>query len=434
MTNANGGPPTGHGLDGFYDTLRRPGIVRPAQGRWFAGVATSIARWLGVDPLIVRAGFILFGIFFGMGVALYLLLWLLLPDERGDLRIERALRDGDGGSIFLLVVTAMSVLGGGPWWDDHTSGMRVGSFVLLGVLVWWFLTRTDAGRHLAGPRAAGPPAGPAGMSTGNAAAQAGAAQAGAAQAGASTWTAPTAPPVGAVRPAPPRPRERTRVIGLPAGMLVLGAALLAGATMTSLAGSGGWQGSHLAVGIATGLGVLGLGMVAAGLAGRRSGGLAPLAVIGIVAALFTTSVPAGLTRPWQVGDRSHVVTSLAAVDAYQLGMGELTVDLSGADWKSTSGTDRVTATVGLGQLNVVVPDGVRVTVHARGRAGELLALGSNEGSDQVSGSSGPQPRFRQGGTAWDETVTYGSPGAREEIVVDAEIGLGQVAVRTGHAS
>ena len=96
MTKSNGAPTQGHGLDGFYTALRRPGIVRGRDGRWFAGVATGIARWLGVDPLVVRAGFILFSIFFGMGVALYLVLWLLMPDEQGEIRVERALKHGEG--------------------------------------------------------------------------------------------------------------------------------------------------------------------------------------------------------------------------------------------------------------------------------------------------------------------------------------------------
>ena len=79
MTNSNHAPSQGHGLDGFYAALRRPGIVRGTNERWFAGVAGGIARWLGVDPLVVRAGFILLSIFFGVGVSLYLVLWLLMP-------------------------------------------------------------------------------------------------------------------------------------------------------------------------------------------------------------------------------------------------------------------------------------------------------------------------------------------------------------------
>ena len=159
MTNSNGAPRQGHGLDGFYAALRRPGIVRRSDGRWFAGVATGVARWLGVDPLVVRAGFILFSIFFGMGLALYLVLWLLMPDERGEIHVERALKHGEGSSIFLLVVTAISVLGGGPWWGGDSRGLRFFGFALLVVGAWWFLTRTGTGRDLMAQapwRSAGP--------------------------------------------------------------------------------------------------------------------------------------------------------------------------------------------------------------------------------------------------------------------------------------
>src|SRR4051794_24490139 len=166
MTNSNQAPTQGHGLDGFYAALRRPGIVRGTDQRWFAGVSTGIARWLGVDPLVVRAGFILLSIFFGVGVGLYLVLWLLMPDDRGNLAVERALRDGDGGSIFLLVVTGIAVLGGAPWWGGDFHGPRIIGFGLLVAGAWWFLTRTDTGRDLMTnkPWRNGAPGGP---STGN---------------------------------------------------------------------------------------------------------------------------------------------------------------------------------------------------------------------------------------------------------------------------
>ena len=139
-------PPPGRGLDGLYAALRRPGVARVSQGRWFAGVAGGIARWLGVDPLVVRAGFILFGLFFGVGLGLYLALVLLLPDEQGTIRLEQALRHGDGKSIFLLVITAL-VLFGGPW-DGDSQGFRIGGFVVIGLVAWWFLTRTGTGQEL----------------------------------------------------------------------------------------------------------------------------------------------------------------------------------------------------------------------------------------------------------------------------------------------
>ncbi|EWS99929.1 hypothetical protein N865_19820 [Intrasporangium oryzae NRRL B-24470] len=470
MTKTTHGPTQGHGghgLDGFYAALRRPGIVRSTDGRWFAGVAAGIARWFGVDPLVVRAAFILFGIFFGMGFGLYLVLWLLMPDDRGRLHVEQALKHGDGGSIFLLVVTAISVFGGTPWWNGDFHGIRIAGFVALVVAGWWFLTRTDTGRDLrrqamwgsaepqpwlrkrpegetaeqpgaepsssapaaGAPGAHGPtpppgaagatsaPAGSsAGLSTGNAAANAGA------------W-----PPPGAPRPVAPV-RERSRTIGFAGGLLVLGAAIVAAAVLTEAARLGNWPGSSVSVGLAAGLGVLGLGIVVAGLIGRRAGWLAPLAVFGMMAAIFTSFIPSGLTEPWRAGQQVEKVTTLTGDNAYQLGVGQLRVDLTGADYAATPAVDHVSATVGMGQLDLVLPENVSVTVRARAHAGELLAVSSNEKTVHLMGSDATNEpgQMRYNGTGWDQTVTYGSGPA--QIYVDAEVGLGQIRVNTGSAS
>jgi signal transduction histidine kinase len=55
----------------------------PARGV-LAGVAAGIARRLGIDPLIVRVGFIAASAAGGMGLALYLLGWALMPGEQGE--------------------------------------------------------------------------------------------------------------------------------------------------------------------------------------------------------------------------------------------------------------------------------------------------------------------------------------------------------------
>ena len=446
----------GPGLDGFYDALRRPGVMRASSGRWFAGVSAGIARWLGVDALVVRAAFILFSIFFGMGLALYLVLWLLMPDERGEIHLERALKHGDGGSIVLLVVTVISVLGGGPWWGNDLHGLRVGGLVLLAIGTWWFVTRTDTGRELtgwpwkgsgSGPTAPGghdagrvmdpgstprqddgayepgSPSAPAGASTGNAAANAGAAMsAGPGQ--------PVAPPL------PRAPRPRTPSIGFAVGLLVLGAAVVAGAVVSGLARTQAWPANPVALGLATGLGILGLGILAAGIAGRRAGGLAFFAVVGIMATLFASAAPQGLTQPWQAGQRNYAVTSLTPAPDLQLGLGEMRVDLTGADWKATPGTDTVTATVGMGQINLVVPKDVHVVVNAKARAGALVATGTTEGDVNVNSGNDGGPPVRvgsNGGISVAQTVTYGTTSGQAEIVVNAEVGLGEIRVTTGTA-
>ncbi|MEO7131305.1 MAG: PspC domain-containing protein, partial [Dermatophilaceae bacterium] len=317
------------GLDGFYDALRRPGIARSSSGRWFGGVAAGLARWLGVDPLVIRAGFILFGMFFGMGFTLYLVLCLLMPDERGNLFIERALKHGEGWAIFLLVITAMSVLGGGSW-GGNTSGLQIGGYVVLGALVWWFLTRTDTGRTVMASKPWAKPASTAdgpdstqspggdGMqrSTGNAAAAAGAAL-------------HSPEPFVSREPFVPRPvYNRTPSIGFAGGLLALGLAIVAGVVVSAVGLGGTWSGNYVSIAIAAGLGVLGLALVLAGFAGRRAGWIGGFAWFGICAAIFTSVVPANLTRPWQLGDQSYVVTSLEGAADYQLGVGQMSVNLT----------------------------------------------------------------------------------------------------------
>ena len=251
MTKSNGAPTQGHGLDGFYTALRRPGIVRSRDGRWFAGVATGTARWLGVDPLVVRAGFILFSIFFGMGLALYLVLWLLMPDERGEIHVERALRHGEGSSIFLLVVTVISVLGGGPWWGGDFQGFRFFGFALLVAGTWWFLTRTDTGRDLmaqapwkstnAPGSGAGTTTDPASTTTATSVSTATSGTAGTAGATAATHpaygstgnaAANAGATLGTPRPPAPTPvHHRTPSIGFAGGLLVLGLAIVTGVVL-----------------------------------------------------------------------------------------------------------------------------------------------------------------------------------------------------------
>lgn len=139
MTNQTS--PAAHRLDAFYRALRRPRITRASRGRWFAGVAGALANRIGVDPMVVRIGFVVGSIFFGAGVAAYLALWLLLPAQDGTLRIERALKDGDVPSVALLVVTTLSVVGpGAPFWGGF-GGFHTAGLVALVAVGAWYVTR-----------------------------------------------------------------------------------------------------------------------------------------------------------------------------------------------------------------------------------------------------------------------------------------------------
>src|SRR5690606_37051838 len=49
--------------------------------RKLGGVCGGIAEYLGVDPTWIRLAFAVFALMSGLGVVLYLLLWVIVPEE-----------------------------------------------------------------------------------------------------------------------------------------------------------------------------------------------------------------------------------------------------------------------------------------------------------------------------------------------------------------
>lgn len=59
-------------------------LCRPSHDRMLAGVAAGVARYLGVDVTVVRIVLAVLAIIGGAGIPIYLLGWLLIPDEGSD--------------------------------------------------------------------------------------------------------------------------------------------------------------------------------------------------------------------------------------------------------------------------------------------------------------------------------------------------------------
>ena len=53
-------------------------LVRPRRGKVLAGVCAGLAERFGVSPTLVRAAFVLVGLF-GAGEIVYIVLWVLVP-------------------------------------------------------------------------------------------------------------------------------------------------------------------------------------------------------------------------------------------------------------------------------------------------------------------------------------------------------------------
>src|SRR5919202_6950778 len=156
-------PPGGPGVASFFDRIRSYGAVRPDEGRWFAGVAAALARRWGIDPLLVRGGFVLLALIGGIGFFLYGLGWLFLPHPDGRIHAQEVLRGvvtpGFVGAVLLVLLN----LGGsgwsrGGWFGPHPFGGGILLVALVALGVWWFAS----GRHRRWPGGPGGPGGPRG--------------------------------------------------------------------------------------------------------------------------------------------------------------------------------------------------------------------------------------------------------------------------------
>ena len=57
-------------------------LLRPVNGKMIAGVCAGIANYFDIDPTIVRIIYVLMFFMLGTGILLYLILWLVIPQEK----------------------------------------------------------------------------------------------------------------------------------------------------------------------------------------------------------------------------------------------------------------------------------------------------------------------------------------------------------------
>ena len=71
----------------------RAALRRPVQDSAVAGVAAGLARYLGVDVMIIRLAFVVLAIAGGAGIPLYLAGLLLIPEEGSEVSIAGSLTE-----------------------------------------------------------------------------------------------------------------------------------------------------------------------------------------------------------------------------------------------------------------------------------------------------------------------------------------------------
>jgi phage shock protein PspC (stress-responsive transcriptional regulator) len=379
-------------------------LTRSSTDKHVAGVAGGIARHLDIDPVIVRVAFVVLTFFGGSGLLVYGACWLLLPvDNESRAKVDL---DPRSRSVALMVVGALAVLATiGEVFGDGWGGFWFPFPVLVvGGIAWWLLSRRDRRRERYAARYAAAYAQPqwVGTSTG--------------WVGAPAATTPPpgtpgsgyGPPVPS--PLPPRPpgyrdpRKRGPLLFwiavplIPLALGLLGMADLAGADVADSAYPA------LALGIVA-------TMLMIGAFWGRAGGLI---LLGLIATLVTAGVTA--SEKWDGDEKRVTPTSAAAVESsYDLdGPGELVLDLTRVVDRGRLNGRTIELDVGVGRIEVIVPEGVNVTVDAEvGGAGDISIFGEHEEGLHVE-SDGAQIVEPEG----------------PELHIDAFIGVGEIEVRT----
>ena len=126
------------------------------------------------------------------------------------------------------------------------------------------------------------------------------------------------------------------------------------------------------------LAVIGLALIIGAFDGPHTG-LVIAGVFVTIATLALAVVPDGVFSGG-VGERNIVVADQSELkERYDLGLGEMNLDLSDLDLTSSAS---IAASVGAGQLTITLPPDVPVAIEARVGAGEIDLLG--EGADGIS--------------------------------------------------
>jgi phage shock protein PspC (stress-responsive transcriptional regulator) len=190
--------------------------------------------------------------------------------------------------------------------------------------------------------------------------------------------------------------------------VLLGAAMVAASAVFVGAafGGGGWLAGLVLV--------AGVVMILAGLSGRARLGRWAGAVALVVAIPLAVVAAVGIDAEGGIGDREYRPVAADDIrDRYELGMGQLVVDLRDAGLPD--GRTDLAVEVGIGSAVIVVADDVCVSSRVEIGAGDAYVLGRNSSGVDVD----------------VEWLTRNSRDPGPVLMVDAEIGAGALEVLRG---
>lgn len=102
-------------------------LRRSRRDRMVGGVCGGIARYLDVDPVLLRIAAVALALSGGFGVLVYLLAWIVIPDADGP-EPERTSAPAGRHSVAIAVGAALVALGGLLLLREWLPGLGAGMF------------------------------------------------------------------------------------------------------------------------------------------------------------------------------------------------------------------------------------------------------------------------------------------------------------------
>lgn len=360
-------------------------LERSREDRIIAGVSGGLGTYMGANPWLFRLAFVILAFFGGLGVLLYIAAWLLVPDQgTKEPIISKWLGNldmSDGGTIFgviLVGVAGVIILAQ----VANVSSVLIVALVLF--VVGFLLYRGDL--RVSKPDDGDPSEGGDMPDDDIDSTTDDSTVAAAAVAVSEPPMYEPPPPQPEVMWEPPPPRETSMLgrITVAFGLIVLASMALVDLAFDSVA----IQPVHY---IATAVAVLGLGLVVGGFVGRARW-LILIGVILLPVLWFTSFWPDDFS--FTAGETTYEPVTVTDVETpYELGVGSLTVDLSGLSAEELAEVGRIEASLGMGELVVRLPAGVGVDVAAQVGAGAVegpFNQASGVGID-ITRDIGPDP-------------------------------------------
>ncbi len=416
-------------------------LRRASDQRMLGGVAEGLSRHLDIDPMLIRVTFGALTLFGGAGVALYALVWLTIPSEsKYDSAVSRVLRRDPNrvavaGLSVAAVVTVMTMIGAIGFNAPHPFPIVVVSLLAI-VAFLLFSRRRDHSQPPAPPTH--PPTSPSASvggtqssttvqgdtrptTDGEAATDTDAASPPSASSGAPAmpppardwWRRPGGPPGGGggysppmpyLPPSPPSAREpRSHLFAITMGVVAifLGIVWLLDEAVYDDMSPSVYPGVTLAV------------VAAALITGAWYGRSRLLIVVGVIAAALT--IIATVAGPGPYGERiyrPHSATDLRG--SYSNGVGHLVLHLEDIDDADSIEGRSVHLDQRVGQIEIVIPSSLAVTIDALVKHGEIHGPRSSEVTD-----------LDQGG----ESITMSSAGdGATNLSIDINLQFGQIVI------